>query len=186
MIDIKLIRTEPEEVKQRIRKRELNLDSTIDEILSLDEERRALTAEVDSMKAEQNAASKQIPAMKKAGEDTASLMAKMKQLAENVKEREAKLTALEDAQKDRMLQLPNLPDQDVVAGGKENNKTLRTYLEKPKFDFEIKNHVDLCESLGIIDYKRGVKLSGNGAWLYRGEGTRLEWALLNFFIAEHL
>ncbi|MFV0414285.1 MAG: serine--tRNA ligase, partial [Oscillospiraceae bacterium] len=125
-------------------------------------------------------------AMKKAGEDTASLMAKMKQLAENVKEREAKLTALEDAQKDRMLQLPNLPDQDVVAGGKENNKTLRTYLEKPKFDFEIKNHVDLCESLGIIDYKRGVKLSGNGAWLYRGEGTRLEWALLNFFIAEHL
>lgn len=186
MIDIKLIRTEPEEVKQRIRKRELNLDSTIDEILSLDEERRALTAEVDSMKAEQNAASKQIPAMKKAGEDTAGLMGKMKQLAENVKEREAKLTALENAQKDRMLQLPNLPDQDVVAGGKENNKTLRTYLEKPKFEFEIKNHVDLCESLGIIDYKRGVKLSGNGAWLYRGEGTRLEWALLNFFIAEHL
>ena len=85
-----------------------------------------------------------------------------------------------------MLSFPNLPDPDVVPGGKENNQPLYYFGEPRKFDFEPKNHVDLCTSLGLIDYPRGVKLSGNGFWIYRGMGARLEWALLNYFIDTHL
>ena len=186
MLDIKLIRTEAAKVKASLRKREVDHDATIDAILELDEQRRLMTAEVDNMKAQQNAVSKKIPAMKKAGEDTTAIMAEMKLLAEKIKAQESKLTELENAQRDKMLQLPNMPDEDIAAGGKEQNEVVRTYLAPPSFDFEIKNHVDLCESLGLIDYKRGAKLAGNGAWIYRGAGARLEWALLNFFVAEHL
>ncbi len=80
-----------------------------------------------------------------------------------------------------------MPDEDVVAGGKENNKPLHYFKEKPKFEgFTPKNHVELCESLHMIDYQRGAKLAGAGSWIYCGMGARLEWALLNFFIEEHL
>lgn len=186
MLDIKLIRTQPEQVKAALRKREKDFDSVIDEILALDEERRQLISVVDTMKAEQNVVSKKIPAMKKAGEDTASVMVEMKELSAKIKDEEVKLTELEEAQNDRMLQLPNTPDEDIIAGGKEKNEVVRIFGEKPEFEYEIKNHVDLCEDLGLIDYKRGAKLGGTGTWIYRGEGSRLEWALLNFFIAEHL
>ena len=85
-----------------------------------------------------------------------------------------------------MLSLPNRPDPVLKEGGKENNEPLRYFGEPKKFDFEPKNHVDLCTSLGLIDYERGTKLSGNGFWIYRGMGARLEWALLNYFIETHL
>ena len=186
MLDIKLIRTQPDEVKAALRKREVNLDAVIDDILALDEQRRARTAAVDTLKAEQNIVSKKIPVMKQAGEDTTALLAEMKTLSDKIKQEEEALGEVESAQQDKMLQLPNMPDPDVAAGGKEQNQELRTFLEPQAFDFPVKNHVDLCEGLGLIDYKRGVKLAGNGSWLYRGVGARLEWALLNFFIAEHL
>ncbi len=186
MLDIKQIRTEPDKVKADIKKRELNMDAVIDEILALDIDRRGMSAAADALRAEQNVASKKIPMMKKAGEDTTLVMEEMKRLSEQIKTEEAKLSAVEQQQRDKMLQLPNLPDADVVAGGKENNECLRVYLERPQFSFQPKSHIDLCESLGLIDYKRGVKLAGNGAWVYRGKGARLEWALLNFFISEHL
>jgi seryl-tRNA synthetase len=85
-----------------------------------------------------------------------------------------------------MLGLPNLPDNDLLPGGKENNEPLRYFGEPKKFDFEPKNHVDLCTSLGLIDYERGTKLAGSGFWIYRGMGARLEWALLNYFIDTHI
>lgn len=186
MLDIKLIRSNPEAVKAGIRKREMDLDAVVDEILSIDEKRRELTGHAESMKAEQNAMTKRIPAMKKAGEDTSALMAEMKELSEKVKEANAGLSGWEEKQRELMLSLPNLPDEDVAAGGKEQNVPDHYFKEKPVFDFEAKNHVDLCESLGLIDYQRGAKIAGNGAWVYRGAGARLEWALLNFFVSEHL
>lgn len=186
MVDIKLVRSNPDFVKAAVKKREMDLDTVIDEILAIDEERRALTSSVESLKARQNAASKQIPQMKKAGEDTTALMAEMKELSETVKEENAKLSALEEKQKDLMFCIPNLPDEDLLAGGKENNAAVHYFKEQPVFDFEPKNHVDLCESLGLIDYERGAKLGGNGSWIYRGMGARMEWALLNFFIDEHI
>ncbi len=186
MVDIKLVRSNPDFVKAAVKKREMDLDTVIDEILAIDEERRALTGAVESLKARQNAASKQIPQMKKAGEDTTALMAEMKELSETIKEDGAKLAELEDKQKDLMFSIPNLPDEDLLAGGKENNAAVHYFKEQPVFDFEPKNHVDLCESLGLIDYERGAKLGGNGSWIYRGMGARMEWALLNFFIDEHI
>ena len=186
MLDIKLIRTNPDLVKANIKKREMDLDHVVDEILDLDTKRRELTGKVEAMKAERNADTKKIPQMKKAGEDTTEIMAKMKALADQIKEADGELGQLEEKQQELMLSLPNMPDENVVAGGKEQNVPLHYYGEQPKFDFEPKNHVDLCEGLGMIDYQRGAKLGGNGAWIYRGAGARMEWALLNFFINEHL
>ncbi len=186
MLDIKLIRTNPDLVKAKIQKREMNLDHVVDEILELDAQRREMTGKVEALKAEQNAESRKIPQMKKAGEDTTELMARMKSLSDQIRDENAELEKLEAAQQEKMLSLPNLPDDDVVAGGKEQNEPLHYFGEKPVFGFESKNHVDLCESLGMIDYQRGAKLGGNGAWIYRGAGARMEWALLNFFVNEHL
>lgn len=186
MIDIKYLREKPDEVKERIKKREMNLDNVVDEILSVDAKKREMLGKVEAMKAEQNAASKQIPQIKKAGGDASEIMAKMKELVAQIKENDAQLSELEEQQKSLLLSLPNLPDDDVAAGGKEQNEPVRYFGEKPVFDFPMKNHVELCESLGMIDYKRGAKIAGAGSWIYRGWGSRLEWALLNFFINEHI
>ena len=186
MIDIKLIRDNPDEVKARIKKREMNLDSVVDEIREVDAAKREQLGKVESMKAEQNAASKQIPQIKKAGGDASEIMAKMKELVSQIKEGDAKVSELEEKQKELLLSLPNLPDEDVAAGGKEQNEPIRYFGEKPQFDFKMKNHVELCEGLGMIDYQRGAKIAGAGSWLYRGWGSRLEWALLNFFINAHI
>ncbi len=186
MIDLKFLRAEPDTVKANVKKRCKDMDKEIDEILELDASRRQMTAAIEAKKAEQNAVSRKIPQIKKEGGDVSSVMAEMKALSAEIKEEDAKLAELEEKQKTLLMSLPNMPDPDVVAGGKENNAVVHVWGEKPQFDFEPKNHVDLCESLGLIDYERGAKLSGNGAWIYRGMGARLEWALLNFFITEHL
>ncbi len=186
MIDLKFLRAEPDTVKANVKKRCKDMDREIDEILALDATRRQMTAVIEAKKAEQNAVSRKIPQIKKEGGDVAAVMAEMKALSAEIKEEDAKLAELEDKQKELLLALPNMPDPDVVAGGKENNAVVHVWGEKPQFDFEPKNHVDLCEAHGFIDYERGAKLGGNGAWIYRGMGARLEWALLNFFISEHL
>lgn len=186
MIDIKLIREMPDEVKARIKKREINLDGIVDEILEIDTRRREEMGRLEAKKAEQNAASKQIPQIKRQGGDAAEIMARMKELVAEIKEGSTKVSELEEKQKELLLSLPNLPDDAVCAGGKEQNEPLRYYGEKPVFDFPMKNHVELCESLGLIDYQRGAKIAGAGSWVYRGWGARLEWALLNFFINEHI
>ena len=138
------------------------------------------------MKAEKNAASKQIPQIKKAGGDISEIMAKMKEIGALIDEGEAVIKELDQKQTNLILSLPNLPDEDVAAGGKEQNEPVRYFGKKPEFAFPMKNHVELCESLGMIDYQRGAKIAGAGSWLYRGWGSRLEWALLNFFINEHI
>ena len=186
MIDIKLVRSNPDYVKAAVRKREMNLDEVIDEILKIDAERRELSGKTDALKAQQNAASKKIPQIKKEGGDVSAIMAEMKELSNQVKENDAKIGELESKQKDLLYAIPNLPDDDLVAGGKENNQVVFTFKEQPQFSFPIKNHVELCEDLGLIDYERGAKLAGNGSWVYRGWGARLEWALLNYFIDEHI
>ncbi len=186
MIDIKLVRSNPDFVKQAVRKREMNLDNVIDEILEIDAKRRALSGETDALKAKQNAASKQIPQIKKAGGDVSAIMAEMKELSAKIKEADVAIGELEEKQKDLIYAIPNLPDEDLAAGGKEANEAVHYFKEKPEFSFPIKNHVELCENLGLIDYERGAKLAGNGSWIYRGWGARLEWALLNFFIDEHI
>ena len=186
MLDIKYIKENPQEVIDRLAKKGKDAKDDIEAILRLDTARRELIASIDTAKAEQNRTSKLIPTMKKEGKDPAELFAKMKELSAATKENEDKLKEVETQLTSFMLGLPNLPDEDLLAGGKENNEPLRYYGEPRTFDFEPKNHVDLCTDLGLIDYKRGAKLSGSGFWIYSGVGARIEWALLNYFIDTHL
>ena len=186
MLDIKRIKDNPEAVKAGLRAKECDCDAAIDRILELDEQRRALIADTETRKARQNKVSKEIPALKKAGKDVSAIFAEMAELKAGLAEDAEKLDAVMAEYKTVMLSLPNLPDEDLLPGGKENNEPLRYYGEPHKFDFEPKHHVDLCNDLGLIDYERGTKLAGSGFWMYKGMGSRLEWALLNYFIDTHL
>ncbi len=184
MLDLKMIADNKEKVEAALAKKGCVVDFT--EVLGWDNERRQVIYEVESYKAEKNKVSAEIPKLKKAGQPVDAIFAEMKELGNKIADGDKKQAELETKIFDFLCRLPNIPDDDLLPGEKENNKVIKVFGKKPEFKFEAKNHVDLCTSLGLIDYERGVKLSGNGYWLYRGVGARLEWALLNFFISEHL
>ena len=186
MLDIKRIKEDPNGVKAALHAKEVDCDETIDRILALDEQRRELIASTETRKARQNKVSKDIPMLKKAGQDVSAVFAEMAELKAGIAADAAKLDEVLAEYRTLMLSLPNLPDPDLLPGGKENNQPLRYFSEPHKFDFEPKHHVDLCQGLGLIDYERGVKLAGAGNWMYTGMGARLEWALLNYFIDTHI
>lgn len=184
MLDLNLIRSNPEKVAASLAKKGCTVDFT--ELLAWDAERKAKIAEVETLKAKRNKVSAEIPKLKKAGQPVDEIFKEMRELGDEVAKLDKEVSDLADKVNGFIACLPNMPDDDLLAGEKENNKVIRVVGEKPVFDFPMKNHVDLCTSLGIIDYDRGVKLAGNGYWIYRGLGARLEWALLNFFVSEHL
>lgn len=184
MIDINIIRNNASEVAAALKKR--GYDADLSEILRLDGERREIIGRTEALKAEKNKVSADIPRLKKSGQPVEPIIVQMRKLGEQIDNNDEKLKSVEDELRNALLCLPNLPDPDVVEGGKENNAVIKVWGKKPEFDFEIKNHVELCESLKLIDYERGVKIAGNGSWLYTGRGAMLEWALLNYFIKTHL
>ena len=199
MLDIKKIKENPDAVKAGLKAKEVDCDAVIDRILVLDTEIRALKTASEGRTAQKNKIAKengklfgQKKGMEKRGEDTSAIDAqieanKTESIALDAANEAdtAKLKELSAEYKTAMLSLPNLPDADLLPGGKENNEPLRYIGEKHSFDFEPKHHVDLCQDLGLIDYERGVKLAGSGNWMYTGMGARLEWALLNYFIDTH-
>ena len=184
MLDINLIRENPEKVKEALKKKMWDADFT--ELLQWDVERKQLIQSVEGNKAEMNKLSASVPAAKKAGEDVSKIFAKVKEIAKSNAENETKLKDLDQKIFDFLAVLPNIPDDDLVGGGKENNKVIHTYGKKPEFSFKMKDHVELAESLGLVDYERGGKIAGRGSWIYTNIGAQLEWAILNFFINEHL
>ena len=186
MLDIKFIRENTEDVIARLAAKGKEARSEVERIVELDALRRQMISDNEAKKAEQNKVNKDIPRLKKEGADVAPVFARMKELAGEIKANDARLAEIEAEYNELMLGLPNLPDTDLKPGGKENNEPIRYFGEPHHFDFEPKNHVDICTDLGLIDHKRGTKLSGNGFWIYRGMGARLEWALLNYFIDTHL
>ena len=141
MLDINLIRSNPDFVVEALKKREYDVDLT--EMLAWDARRKEILIENESIKAERNKKSKEIPMLKKQGKDTAELMETLKQMADRVKELDEEQNALEEKINKFVLALPNLPAEDVVAGGKENNAVVKVFGEKPEFPYEPKNHVDL-------------------------------------------
>ena len=184
MLDINRIRKEPEVVEELLARKGCTV--RFEDWLAWDAQRRALMTQADQLKGRRNTLSAQVPQMKKAGEDVQPVFAEVKQIGERIKELDAQADAL-GAQMDAFLAvLPNLPDPDVVPGGKENNQVLHAWGQRPEFGFAPKNHVDLAESLGLIDYPRGAKLGGSGKWVYTGDGALLEWALLQYFVQCHL
>ena len=184
MIDLQLIRKDSDSVAAALKKK--GADVSFDELLVWDKERRALIADVEALKAKRNKVSGEIPLFKKQGKDTTEIFKEMREIGDQISASDQKIGELEEKINDFIARLPNLPDEDVVAGEKENNQVVRIEGEKPTFDFAPQNHVDLCTKLGLIDYERGVKLAGGGYWIYRGMGARLEWAILNYFVNEHL
>ena len=199
MLDIKKIKEDPAAVKAGLKAKEVDCDAVVDKILELDVEIRALKTSTEGKTAQKNKLAKEngkLFGMKKGaekqGKDTADIDAQIEankaesiRLDNDIADDAAKLKELNVEFRTAMLSLPNLPDADLLPGGKENNEPRRYVGKNPEFDFEPKHHVDLCTDLGLIDYERGVKLAGAGNWMYTGMGARLEWALLNYFIDTH-
>ena len=184
MLDINVIRENPEKVQAALKKKLWDADFT--ELLAWDKEKKELIQVVEGNKAKMNELSASVPAKKKAGEDVSKIFAQVKEIAANNKDNEEKLKVLEEKIFNFLAELPNIPDDDLVGGGKENNKVIKVFGKKPTFDFPMKDHVELATSLGLVDYDRAAKIAGRGAWIYTGLGAQLEFALLQYFINTHL
>lgn len=184
MIDINKIRNNKEEVEKALLKRMDNIN--LDEVLEWDKEKRKIGALTDEYKAQRRKVSDIIPQMKKEGKNIEETVAEMKELGNKIDEGVIKHNELDEKIFEFLAGLPNIPDEDVLPGGKENNQVLTTYLNKPTFDFEIKPHYEILKEKNMIDYDRGIKLGGNKSWIYTGIGARLEWALINYFIDTHI
>ena len=177
MLNINKIRDNKEEVKKALLKRLKEGEFNLEKIISLDNNRKHLISEVELLKAERNKNSKTKP--------TPEIIEKMKTIGNEIQRLDGEIKMIEQTLKNILSELPNITADDVVAGGKENNKVLKQFGKKPKFSFRPKDHVQLATDLNLIDYERGAKMSGSGFWVYKGEGAVLEWALLNYFIDFH-
>ena len=184
MLDINRIRENPEGVKEALKKKLWDADFT--ELLAWDKRKKELIQFVEGNKAEMNKLSASVPQAKKNGEDVSKIFAQVKEIAAKNAESDKELKELEDKIFNFLAELPNIPDDDLLGGGKENNKPIRSFGKKPEFDFPMKDHVELATSLGLVDYDRAAKIAGRGAWIYTNLGAQLEWALLNYFITTHL
>ena len=186
MLDIRLIREDPDRVKAAMKTRNKDMDAVIDEIIAIDAKRRELASKRDSLKAEQNAASKQIPAIKKAGGDISEIMAKMNAVKEAIKADEDELAALEAKQKALILEIPNIPSSTTPLGKDDSeNVEIRRWGEPRVFDFEAKAHWDIGADLGILDPETAAKVTGARFHFYKGLGARLERSIINFFLNTH-
>lgn len=184
MIDMKLLRTEPEKVIAAMARRKENVD--IDGLLALDKEKREILYEAEQKKAEQNAVSKKIPAMKKAGEDTTAVFAEMKELSGAIKECDEKLRALDEKITAIAYTIPNIPNPTVPDGDTDaDNVEVRRFMEPTVFDFEPKAHWDLGKDLNILDPETAAKITGTRFTVYRGAGAQLERAITNFYLDTH-
>ena len=186
MLDIKLVRENPQRVKDAMRSRNKDMDAVVDELLALDVQRREAIAQSEALKAEQNQINKQIPALKKQGEDVSALLDKMKDASAESKRLSALVTELEQKQRDLLLTIPNIPHESVPVGKDDSdNVELRKNGTPPTFDFEPKPHWDIGKELGILDPDTAAKVTGTRFHFYKGLGSRLERAIINFYLDTH-
>jgi seryl-tRNA synthetase len=184
MLDLSFIRENPDQVKEALVK--LNTDAPIDEILALDEERRSLLTEVEALRHRRNVTSEKIGRMEK-GEERQALIAEMRQLGERIKALDGQVSEVEEQLQAAMLQMPNMPHETVPIGKDDSeNVVVRTEGEPCQFDFEPLPHWDLGPVLGIIDFERGVKLSGTRFYVLKGPGARLQRALIAWMLDLHV
>ena len=186
MLDIKLIRENPEKVKAAMKTRNKDMDAVVDEILEIDAQVRALTQKADALKAEQNAASKKIPQIRKEGGDISEIMARMNEIKEEVKPLDAEKNDLAAKQKTMMYEFPNVPSDTTPVGKDDSeNVEIRRHGEPRKFDFEAKAHWEIGADLGILDPETAAKVTGTRFHFYKGLGARLERAIISFFLNTH-
>ncbi|WP_225097261.1 serine--tRNA ligase [Streptomyces sp. CoH27] len=183
MLDIGLIRKDPEAVREALLKRMDKVD--LEPVLEADRHRRRLVADAADARAERKRQSKEIGSLRARGQETAALERAASELGDRIAAIETELTETESRLHDLMAELPNLPAEQTPAGGKEANQVVRTWGEQPDLGPGALDHVELSTRLGLVDYARGAKLGGSGHWLYTGLGAALEWALIDFFCREH-
>lgn len=184
MLDIKLIRQNPDEINELLKRR--NPDLSVEGVLKIDEDRRKIQFELDNLRAKRKAESNKIGAMKKEGIDTTEIQAEIRALGEEAKALEEKLTELDNLQRQTLLCIPNTPDPNIPIGADDSaNVEIKRWGEPTKFDFEAKAHWDLCPELNMLDFERGVKLAHTRFTLYRNKGAKLERAIINFFLDTH-
>ena len=185
MLDVKRIRKNYEEVKERVEFRGKG-DFGLSELKNLDEKRREILADVEKMKNRQNTVSRQIPTLKKEGKDTSVIMDEMKKLSSEIKSLDSKLDEIDDKYRLMLLSVPNTPNEKVPYGVDDSdNEVMRVVGEPTKFDFEPKAHWDIGEDLDILDFERAAKISGTRFTVYKGLGARLERAITNFMLDLH-
>ncbi len=186
MLDIRLIREDPDRVKRAMKTRNKDMDAVVDEIIAIDQKRRELASKRDGLKAEQNNASKLIPQIKKSGGDISEIMQKMNKVKEAIKADEDELNALEQKQRALLLEIPNIPSDTTPVGKDDSeNVEIRRWGEPRSFDFDAKAHWDIGADLGILDPETAAKVTGARFHFYKGLGARLERSVINFFLNTH-
>jgi len=189
MLDIKLLREKPDFVRERLATRYAGDDARVSEVLALDEQRRAALSEGEQLKAQRNSASKEIGALmaQKKPAEAEARKAEVRSIGDRIAELDRQSTEAEVARDALMATIPNLPHASVALGKEAaDNPEIRFHGTKRGFDFKPQNHIELCESLQLVDFTRGTKLSGSGFLLYTGWGARLERALINFLLDLHI
>ena len=186
MLDIKVIRSNPDAVKLAMKNRNLDADNTIDEILEMDALRRKITGEVEAKKAEQNAKTKQIPVLKQQGQDSAPLMEQLRRLSDEIKALDSTLSELERKQLRILLTLPNIPSEKTPVGKDDSeNVEVRRWGNVRDFGFEVKPHWEIGKDLRILDPEAAAKVTGARFHFYRNLGAKLERAVINFYLDTH-
>ncbi|MBO5428958.1 MAG: serine--tRNA ligase, partial [Peptococcaceae bacterium] len=183
MLDIKFVRSNPEDVVAGMKKRGMDLD--LAPFLALDEKRRALLTEVEQLKNTRNTVSKEIGKMKKAGENADALVAEMSKVGEDIKALDQQVSEIDAQMNDIILSIPNIPHESLPEGGEENYRVERTWGEPRKFEGEPLAHWDIGTSLGILDFERAGKVTGARFTFYKGLGARLERAVISLFLDIH-
>lgn len=183
MLDIREIREDRSRIEARLRTRDPSID--LDEIVSLDEERRRLIVEVEALKAERNRGSQEVGRRKQVGEGADDLLSRLSEIADRISELDDELRETETQIERRLALLPNVPHESVPAGGKEENLVLKVVGEKPEPEFPIRHHLEIGEAKGVLDFPRAAVIAGARFPMYVGAAARLEMALIQFMFFHH-
>lgn len=185
MLDIKILRNDPDRIREALKKRFNDLDIT--PAIELDKQRREILTDVEQKKAKQNEINKQIPAMKKNGEDTTQIFKEMKELSNEIKADDDKVRDIDAKLRDFMLRIPNIPCDDCPIGKDDKeNREMRKNGTPREFDFDAKAHWDIGTDLDILDFERGTKIAGTRFTVYKGLGARLERSVIQYFLNTHI
>ena len=186
MLDIKIVRQDPDRIKAAMKTRNFDADALVDEVLAIDVERRQVIGKVEAMKAEQNAESKKIPQIKKEGGDVSEIMKRMKVISEEIKVCDGQLSELENKQQQILLSIPNVPHESVPVGNDDSdNVEIRRWGDPKEFSFEAKPHWDIGKGLDILDPETAAKVTGARFHFYKGLGAKLERSVINFYLNTH-
>jgi len=186
MLSLQALRHDPDSAKAALAKRgEGGFSAAVDEILSVDEERRGAISEVEELKSRRNQVSKEIGELKRRGEEAEGKILEMRSVGTRITELDAVVSASDEKIQEILLNLPNLPHPEVPEGGEEQNIVVREWGEKSAFSFDPRTHWEIGEALGILDLPRGAKVSGSGFPVLRGKGARLQRGLIDYMVDLH-